>query len=69
MTLRDLRTSRDLTLRDVEAATGIFYGHLSEIERGVRLPSPAQMVALAAFYEVELAEWRLVPTLDLEPTS
>lgn len=62
MTLRELRTSRELTLQEVSDATGIFIGTISLLERGRLMPTPSQIVQLSRYYGVDLEHWRFVPT-------
>jgi len=48
-----LRTGRNLTVKDVCQQVGIPQSRLSELERGVRLPTPGQISDLESYYEVE----------------
>jgi transcriptional regulator with XRE-family HTH domain len=71
-TLRDLRVARDLTLREVEEASRpvgvngergiarVWAAHLSEIERGKRVPSPDQLAILSDLYGVSRDGWVLL---------
>ncbi len=58
------RQTHGLTLRDVEAATGVSAQGVSLIEHGVSMPLLSTAVSLAAFYELSLdelcahADWR-----------
>jgi transcriptional regulator with XRE-family HTH domain len=52
MRLRVLRAERGLSLRQVEAGTGVAKETLSEIERGVRHPYDTTLGKLAKFYDV-----------------
>jgi transcriptional regulator with XRE-family HTH domain len=64
--LRKLRKNKHLTIRDVEAATGINRGKLSEIENGIRRPSYDQRVALNDFIGEDVAFWVKMPVnLDI----
>jgi transcriptional regulator with XRE-family HTH domain len=56
MRLRVLRAERGLSLRQVEAATGVAKETLSEVERGVRHPYDTTLGKLAKFYGVPLEE-------------
>lgn len=47
ITLRELRIARGVSLRDLQAATGINRGQISLIEQGVWLPSTEQMTKIA----------------------
>ena len=52
--LREVRTMRNLSLRDVESATGISNAYLSQLENGkVKKPSPHFLHKLAKLYEVD----------------
>jgi transcriptional regulator with XRE-family HTH domain len=64
--LRNARTRKDLSLRDVERSTGISNGYLSLLETGAaRKPSPEFLAKLANFYGasyellMELAGYRV----------
>lgn len=57
--LRELRGDR--TLRDLETVTGLHRGTLSQLERGERLPRPADLAGLelgygpsVGWYQVEI---------------
>lgn len=56
-TLREMRQSRTMTLKQVSEATRISIPHLSEIERGIRRPHRAQLVALSDHYGVDPDGW------------
>jgi transcriptional regulator with XRE-family HTH domain len=67
--LRDLRTICGLSLRDVQDRTlppgenakpRIWAAHLSEIERGKRVPTPEQLVILSRIYGVSTEGWTLM---------
>ena len=47
-----LRTKRDLTVKEVCRQVGIPQSRLSELERGVRLPTTGQINNLEKYYEV-----------------
>jgi len=47
-----LRTKRDLTVKEVCKQLGIPQSRLSELERGVRIPTTGQIENLENFYEV-----------------
>ena len=55
--LRALRAERHLTLREVSAAVGMDQAHLSKAELNQRLPTPAQVSALARFFRQDLVEF------------
>lgn len=38
-TIRNIRTAKNITLREIEEATGIGNGYLSRLERGLYSPS------------------------------
>ena len=52
MMLRCARKRHEMTLKYVSKKTGITISQLSEIERGVTLPSIKTMLTLTDFYEV-----------------
>lgn len=45
--LRRRRVASGLRLVDVAERTGLAYGHIAELERGTRNPSPPALLALA----------------------
>ena len=51
--LKSLRTKRGLTVKEVCRQVGIPQSRLSELERGVRLPTTGQISSLASYYDVE----------------
>ena len=55
-TLKHLRTSRGLRLKDVAVQMGTDTGNLSRIETGKQAPSIHLARKLAAFYSVTLEE-------------
>lgn len=51
--LKSIRLQKNLTLRDVEAKTGVSNAYLSQLETGkVRQPSPSTLYKLAELFEV-----------------
>ncbi len=64
-TMRALRGTRRLA--DVAAATGVSAPHLSEIERGRRLPTASERSALEAFYGGRI-EYPMEPVISKEET-
>ena len=50
--IKSLRTKRDLTVKEVCRQVGIPQSRLSELERGVRLPTTGQINNLEKYYEV-----------------
>jgi transcriptional regulator with XRE-family HTH domain len=62
MRLRVLRAERGLSLRQVEAATGVAKETLSEVERGVRHPYDTTLAKLAKCYDVPLEDLLEEPT-------
>ena len=57
--LINLRTERGLSVKEACREAGIPQSRLSELERGVRIPTVGQVARLENFYEVgsdELAE-------------
>jgi transcriptional regulator with XRE-family HTH domain len=51
--LIDLRTDRGLSVKEACQRVGIPQSRLSELERGVRIPTPGQITQLENFYETE----------------
>jgi len=51
--IKSLRIDRDLTRKEVCRQVGIPQSRLSELERGVRLPTPGQISNLENYYEVD----------------
>ena len=51
--IKSLRTERDLTVKEVCQQVGIPQSRLSELERGVRLPTPGQINNLERYYNVD----------------
>jgi transcriptional regulator with XRE-family HTH domain len=51
--IKNLRTERALSVKEVCHQVGIPQSRLSELERGVRLPTPGQIRNLEGYYEVE----------------
>ena len=62
LTMQQAREGEHTTLTKVSIATGISAPHLSEIERGLRLPTPLECAALEAYYQARLC-YQLVPYL------
>ena len=52
-TLVSLRTDRGLSVKEACRKVGIPQSRLSELERGVRIPTPGQITQLENFYEIE----------------
>ena len=48
-----LRTDRGLTVKEVCQQAGIPQSRLSELERGVRLPTSGQISSLEKYYQIE----------------
>lgn len=59
--LRAARERSGESLRSVAERTGIFRGHLSEIERGIRLPSDDEADTLARLYGFSVDEFYADP--------
>lgn len=62
--LRVLRAERRLTLREVEARTGVAKETISDIERGVRHPQDRTLAKLADFYGVPVEDLLKEPVLS-----
>lgn len=54
--IRELRTQRRLTLKDIAEATGLSVSYLSDIERGRTTPSLNTLEALSAAFEISVAD-------------
>ena len=61
--MRELRTDKNLSLRDVEIATGISNQNLSRWERNEVIPSVDACVTLAKFYGVSIEELLGIPPI------
>jgi transcriptional regulator with XRE-family HTH domain len=51
--IKSLRTKQDLTVKEVCRQVGIPQSRLSELERGVRLPTTGQINSLEKYYNVD----------------
>jgi transcriptional regulator with XRE-family HTH domain len=51
--IKSLRTKQDLTVKEVCRQVGIPQSRLSELERGVRLPTTGQINSLEKYYDVD----------------
>lgn len=54
-TLRDLRTSKGWTLRQLQARSFVSLGYMSEVERGVKDPSSAVLESITSALGVSLS--------------
>jgi transcriptional regulator with XRE-family HTH domain len=54
--LMSLRKQRGLTVKEVSAKAGIPQSRLSELERGVRIPTPGQIERLEKYFEISPGE-------------
>jgi transcriptional regulator with XRE-family HTH domain len=52
--LRSCREKKKMTLRDVEAATGLLSGGISHFENGRSIPTLKTAIVLCAFYKLPL---------------
>ena len=52
-TLINLRTDRGLSVKEACQKVGIPQSRLSELERGVRIPTPGQITQLEKFFETD----------------
>lgn len=59
MTAREIRLQQHMSLRLLEARTGVNRATWSQIERGLLLPSPAQLAKLSEALGVPYREWRI----------
>jgi transcriptional regulator with XRE-family HTH domain len=53
--IRDLRKAKRMTLADVATATGLSLGHLSQVERGISVPSIRHLQSISAALGVKLS--------------
>jgi transcriptional regulator with XRE-family HTH domain len=67
--LATLRARRGLTLKELEAATGINVAIWSQLERGLMVPQPRHLAALAHAFDVPLSSWRVRFVLETEAIS
>jgi transcriptional regulator with XRE-family HTH domain len=51
--IRRLRMERGVTVKEVCQQVGIPQSRLSELERGVRVPTPGQISSLEKFYNLD----------------
>ncbi len=54
--LRKCREQKNMTLRDVEAATGLLSGGISHFENGRSIPTLKTAIILCAFYKLPLTK-------------
>ena len=54
--LMSLRKERGLTVKEVSAKAGIPQSRLSELERGVRIPTPGQIERLEKYFGISPGE-------------
>jgi transcriptional regulator with XRE-family HTH domain len=59
--LRELRLERGLSIRDMEAESGIDRAYLSQLERGRLLPRDEWLDELEAAYGAERSTWYVPP--------
>ena len=62
--IASLRADRGLTLKEVCQQAGIPQSRLSELERGVRLPTKGQIGILENYYEVDSGVLAELETLN-----
>jgi len=62
--LRAMRLRRSFTLQQLSAASGISVSTLSRLESGLRLPNLAQLLPLAAVFELPLDELVGAPSVS-----
>ncbi len=51
--LKELRTNKGLTITDIGKAWGISANYVSEIERGMKIPSDHLIIKIAEFYGLD----------------
>ena len=54
--LTDLRTGKNLTVKEISGQVGIPQSRLVELERGVRVPTRGQVDRLETFFQVGQGE-------------
>lgn len=64
--LINLRTDRGLSVKEACRKVGIPQSRLSELERGVRIPTTGQITQLEDFYETESDELAELAKLNTE---
>lgn len=62
--IKSLRIEHDLSVKDACKRVGIPQSRLSELERGVRLPTEGQISILEQYYEVESGTLGQLATTD-----
>lgn len=67
--LAEIRRAHGYTLKAIEVATGINVAIWSQIERGLMVPQPRHLAALAHVFDVPLASWRVRFILETEGAS
>jgi transcriptional regulator with XRE-family HTH domain len=50
--IREIRKARELTLADIQTATGLHTGYLSELERGLKGARPRTLRKIAGVLDV-----------------
>lgn len=67
--VRELRKHAGISLRQLEALTGINRAVWSQIETGQKLPEPEHIAALSDALGVPYSEWRIRCVLEKKPTA
>ena len=62
--IKNLREDRGLTRKEVCRQVGIPQSRLSELERGVRLPTPGQISSLEKYYGIDSGKLAELATSD-----
>ena len=62
--IKTLRTERGLSVKDACHQAGIPQSRLSELERGVRLPTASQISILEQFYDLDPGSLAALSTAD-----
>lgn len=62
--IKNLRTEKELTVKEACKRVGIPQSRLSELERGVRLPTEGQVNILEQYYEVDPGTLGQLATAD-----
>ena len=58
--IRDLRETNGLLLRELASGLSIDQAILSKIERGERIPTKAQLLAISNYFEIKNEELKIL---------
>jgi transcriptional regulator with XRE-family HTH domain len=63
-TLRELRHEKKMTLRQLSAVSFVSLGHLSEVERSMKLATPEVLECLS--FGLEIPTWKLLMEIAIK---